>query len=168
MELDIFLFKIINGYAKKSRLLDFLGILFARYIGYGMIAWLLYVSHETGVLNIFLVPMATGAISIIVINEIVYLFYKRKRPLELFPENVLIERPISPAFPSSHTSFFFAFSFALFLYNIELAFIFLILSFFISLARIFCGVHWPLDIVGGIFSAVASFLIMYFVKTIII
>ncbi len=165
MNLDLYLFNFINGYAKKSKLLDFLGIFFAKYLGYFLIVWLFvfaYIQHKT--MQIFLVPMIAGAISILVINGIVYFFYVRKRPVELIPDKMLISEPVSPAFPSDHTSFFLALSFTLFLYSFPLAIIFTLFSLLIAVSRIFCGVHWPSDILGGICSAFASFAIVYLVR----
>jgi undecaprenyl-diphosphatase len=167
MNVDLYLFNLINGYAKKSRLLDFFGIFFARFLGYLMILWLLYFSYVSQNIRAFLFPMLSGLISIIVINEIVYAFYKRKRPMEVIFDKTLIKKPISPAFPSSHTSFFLALSFGLFFFNPSLAVIFIMLSLCISLARVFCGVHWPSDIIGGVISAGLSFFIVYIIRIII-
>jgi len=159
--LDLYLFAFINGYAKKSRLLDFFGIFCARNLAYVLIAWLFIFSyfHGNG-MHDFLIPMSAGIISVLAVNEIMYLFYKRKRPMDLVPNIVLIPKPISPAFPSSHASFFFALSFTLLLYNTPLAIIFTVFALCISLSRIFCGVHWPSDILGGILSALISFLVV--------
>jgi len=159
-EIDLRIFHLINGYAKKSSTLDFFGIFCAKYLGYVMIFVLAFFSYNTQNASIFFLPMATGLVSL-ALNEIVYLFYKKNRPAEVIFENILISKVISPSFPSSHASFFFALSFTLFLFFFPLAIIFLIISFLISLARIFCGAHWPMDIVGGIGSAFASFLVIW-------
>jgi undecaprenyl-diphosphatase len=159
-KIDLQIFTLINGFAKKSRILDFFGIFCAIYLGYSLIFTLAIISHAVGNISMLFLPLASGAVSVIFINEVIYIFWQRKRPMEQMRENALIQKPFSPAFPSSHTSFFFALSFALFLFNTSLACIFLALSFVIAIARIFCGVHWPSDIIGGILSAIISFLII--------
>lgn len=158
-KIDLYLFNLINGFAKKSRMLDFFGIFCAAYLGFGLLAWLCMAAYVNQNWRLAVIPMFAGLISL-ALNEAIYLFYKRKRPMEVISDTVLIGKPFSPAFPSSHTSFFFALSFTLFLFNFQLAITFIILTFFISFFRIFCGVHWPSDIIGGIFSALISFLII--------
>ncbi len=160
-KIDLCLFNLINGYAKKSRLLDFFGIFCAQYLGYFLLIWLLIFGYNYGLWQYVFTPLIAGLTSL-AFNELVYLFYKRKRPMELLKNSILIDKPFSPAFPSSHTSFFVALSLTLFLFNIPLAIIFLALSFCISFFRVFCAVHWPSDILGGLISAIIAFLVIYF------
>jgi len=166
MSIDLYLFKKINGLAKKSIFLDFLGVFCAQYLGYLMIVWVFALGFLNNNWAMILVPLSTGAVAILAINEAVYFFYKRKRPIEVMQENALIAKPISPSFPSSHTSFFFAFSLALILYNLPLALTFCVLSLLIAVSRVFCGVHWPSDILGGIASALVSFIFLLLVFSI--
>lgn len=161
-KIDLYLFNLINGYAKKSRSLDFFGIFFAKYLGYVLLVWLLMIGYLNDYWQIFYMPILAGFIALM-LNEFLYLFYKRKRPMELVFDKVLINKPFSPSFPSSHTSFFWAISLTLFLFNIPLAIIFLVLSFCISFFRVFCGVHWPSDILGGVIFAMISFLVVRFI-----
>lgn len=159
-KLDVKVFNSINGFAKKSRMLDFFGIFCAKYLGLLLVFALAMFAWVAGSANMFLFPVAAGLASL-ALNEAVYLFYRRKRPVEVIPQRMLIAEAFSPAFPSSHTSFFFALSFTLFLFNFQLAIVFLALGSIISISRIFCGVHWPSDIAGGVCSAIVSFLVIY-------
>src|SRR3989344_144471 len=154
-QIDLYLFNLINGYVKKSRLLAFFGIFCAIYLPWILIIWLSVCAYINGNWKLLLIPVAAGLFSL-VLNEIIYLFYKRKRPREASSVNALISKPFSPAFPSSHASFFFALSFTLFLFSTPLVYVFIVLSALISLSRIFCGAHWPLDILAGLVTGLLS------------
>ncbi len=54
------------------------------------------------------------------------------------------------SFPSSHASFFFAIAFGLYFYHRRLGDLALLIAVLISLARVIAGLHWPLDIGGGV------------------
>ena len=65
------------------------------------------------------------------------------------------------SFPSGHTTTVFTFAFVLILYiphNGRRA-IFIIIAFLIGLSRIAVGVHWPLDILGGMLTGIVSAII---------
>jgi len=55
------------------------------------------------------------------------------------------------SFPSLHTTVFTAIAVAMFLINKKAGFIFLIIAILIGLSRIVIGVHYPFDILGGLF-----------------
>ena len=159
-KIDTDILTVINGLTKKSRWLDFFGIICAKYLGYFLIIVLAGWAYFVSDIESFLVPMVVGFISLI-INELIYLFYHRNRPLKIESGRMLIGEPISPAFPSSHASFFLAISLALFWFNLPMAILFSMASLLIAFARVFCGVHWPSDILGGAIVAVVSFLAVY-------
>ncbi len=58
------------------------------------------------------------------------------------------------SFPSEHMAVFTAIAVVMFLINKKAGFIFLIIAILIGLSRIVIGVHYPLDIVGGLFVGV--------------
>ncbi|MFZ2303533.1 MAG: phosphatase PAP2 family protein [Minisyncoccia bacterium] len=55
------------------------------------------------------------------------------------------------AFPSGHATFFMALASSLWFYHKRLAVFFGISAVLIGIARISAGVHWPIDILGGLF-----------------
>lgn len=54
------------------------------------------------------------------------------------------------AFPSGHATFFMALASSLWFYHKRLAIFFGISAIIIGLARVSAGVHWPVDIIGGL------------------
>lgn len=144
------IFRNINRFAEKSKLLDVLAIFSARYLIYLMIGYLLLFAIITNNLGLFFFPLLSGLFAAFFIDKIIYYFYKERRPSEFKNTKILIPVPSNPSFPSRHASFIFGISFYLFFYNLPLAIIFIILSCFVGMARVFSGVHWFRDILAGI------------------
>lgn len=55
------------------------------------------------------------------------------------------------AFPSGHATFFMALASSLWFYHKRLAIFFGLSAVLVGLARIASGIHWPVDILGGLF-----------------
>lgn len=66
------------------------------------------------------------------------------------------------SFPSGHAAFYFALSMAVYLYNKKLGVILFVVSLIMGIARIYAGVHWPSDILGGIVVGVITALVVNF------
>ena len=164
----ISIFEDINQFAKKWKWLDLAAVFCARILPYLVVGFLLIFSIFSKNLEILIVPLFSAFISRFVIGSLIYYFYKEKRPAHLKGTNLLIPVPNNPSFPSSHAAVFFAISFSLLAYNINLALIFLALSVIIGTARVFCGVHYFHDIVGGfvsgLISSVAVYYLIFFIK----
>ena len=155
------IFKNINRFAGKYKLLDGLAIFCARVLPYIMGIFLLVYASWRGRYDLFFYPLLCALFSRFVINELVHLFYKEPRPAHIQGTNVLIPVPKNYSFPSGHASFFFAASFFLLFYSTRFALIFVISSCIVGLARVFCGVHWFRDIMGGAVAGLISALIVY-------
>lgn len=54
------------------------------------------------------------------------------------------------SFPSEHTSIFFALAFSTFFLNKKIGVLMYVLAVLIGLSRVVKGVHYPMDILGGI------------------
>jgi undecaprenyl-diphosphatase len=97
----------------------------------------------------------------LLINQIIGMFYFHNRS---FMDNLglqLIHHQAENSFPSDHTTFLFAIAFSYLFFKLKkLAVISLILAFLGGIARVYVGVHYPFDIMGGIFVGfVASFVV---------
>lgn len=161
----ISVFKDINKFAGKWKWLDASAIFCARYLIYAMMIFLLAIGFYKNNFSLFFYCLLAGLFSAFVIAKIIYFFYKEKRPAELPSSNVLIPVPKNPSFPSGHASFIFGFSFLLLFFNWHLGIFFLILSLIVGIARVFCGVHWFHDILGGAAAGFLSGIIIYYLIT---
>jgi len=142
----------MNGLAGMFTWLDGLGIFFASYAGLVLVAILIFIwIHKRSRRNLITLTtsLVAALVSRFVIVEIIRFFYDKARPFEVLDVVQLINRDPGGSLPSGHASFFFAFSTIVFFYNKKLGVIFLTVSTLIGLARVFVGVHWPIDILVG-------------------
>lgn len=92
---------------------------------------------------------------------LINLFYFRPRPHLLMNVHQLVfKSPLDPSFPSAHTTIALALALAVFCRNKIWGSVFLVLALLVGLGRILAGVHYPLDIVGGVIVALISILII--------
>ncbi|MFH1575534.1 MAG: phosphatase PAP2 family protein [Candidatus Nealsonbacteria bacterium] len=147
MNLDILIFQQINGLAGQWAYLDALGIFFAEYFIYilGVAAVVLFWKDLRRIFWMILAVLLAR----FGITELIRFFWLRSRPFVENSVNLLIGHESTGSFPSGHASVCFALSFIVYYYNKKAGKIFFIASFLISTARVFAGVHWPLDILGG-------------------
>ena len=80
----------------------------------------------------------------------------RPRPFTTHPAHMLLYHNTDSAFPSNAASLAFVLSFAVLFYHRKVGYIMLALSLYVGLARIAAGVHYPLDIAGGILLGLSS------------
>lgn len=164
----ISVFKNINQFAGRWKVLDDLAIFFARFVPYLMVVFLFFYSVYISNIYLFFYTFLSGCFSRFVINELVHIFYKEQRPAALKETKILIPVPKNFSFPSGHSSFFFGISFLLAFYNLYLGVVFVLLSFLVGTARVFCGVHWFRDVVGGILAGFISSMAIYYLLNFII
>jgi undecaprenyl-diphosphatase len=161
MNWNYYLFNEINGLVGKSIILDNLGIFLAQYLAYILIAfsflYILYRILKYWDWKAFWLISLSVLLGRLVIVEIVRLIYYNPRPFILFPEiQTLINHSNSSSIPSGHATSFFALSIAIYFLNKKLGIAIFILSFLMGIARIFVGVHYPLDILTGILIGILS------------
>ena len=162
----ISVFKDLNQFAKRWKTLDLAAIFCAIILPYFLVIFLL--AYCIVQKNIYLFFYAVlSALLARLLNEVIYFFYKEKRPAYVSGTNVLIPIPSNYSFPSSHASIFFAMSWFLLFNNFYLGLVFLILSLIIGLARVFCGVHWFHDIIAGGFVGLISALVVNYLMVLV-
>ena len=95
------------------------------------------------------VALAMGAACLI------RMFHYNPRPFVLGLGRMLIAHDPTPSFPSLHATFLFSLAFALLMQKGArvYALLVMLLGFTIAWARIFVGVHYPLDMAGAFLTA---------------
>jgi len=150
--MDKYLFNLINGLAGKSGLLDGLAVFFAIYSEYVLLfilAVLLFFSFKKH-WKMVSSALIASAISRFAIASLIRFLWFRPRPFVNNSANLLIDYNAKEgSFPSGHASFYFALSTVVYLYNKKLGIFFYIFTVFMTLSRVFIGIHWPFDILFG-------------------
>ena len=153
------LFSFIFSFAHRNGLLDAFGIFVAEYLAYclvmvfGFFVW----KQKTVRLRIAFFIEASMAILVSrgIVTELIRFFYHHPRPFQILGIVPLLTDN-AYSFPSGHAAVFFALSAVVFFWNKKWGGVFFACSLLMGIALIFVGVHWPLDIVGGIVVGVVS------------
>jgi len=152
MNIDLYLFNLINGFAGRWQWLDYTEMFFAQYFEYFLwvcLVLFLIVNVKKYWKMVAEAFLAAGITKFILAEFIRWLWF-RPRPFVSLNFIPLINQSASEAsFPSGHASFYFAMSTIVYLYNKKVGILFYIATILITLARVFSGVHWPSDILAG-------------------
>ncbi len=147
---------ILNGILGNSALLDGVVLFFAKYYIYAIaliaaVTWYRDIWKES--LSEFwqdtkaLIAAVVGAEAL---TLLIRFFYDSPRPLWELDIPYLFEKT-SNSFPSGHTMFAFSLATAMYFFgNKKIAYMLYASGFFIGIARVAAGVHYPTDILGGI------------------
>jgi undecaprenyl-diphosphatase len=93
--------------------------------------------------------LAASALSMIILYVLNNAFF-RPRPFTSQAVHLLFYHNTDSAFPSNAATLAFAMAVGIFLYRRRLGIVMLVLAAFVGLARITVGIHYPLDIIGGL------------------
>ena len=139
----------------------------ADWLGYILIGMLLVylLKNRTQYGAMVLVSLVSAIISRFIFVEIIRFFYNNPRPfLVLQNVNQLIEHEVTPSFPSGHASFYFALAAGVYLYNKKAGYLYFASAVLMGFARIFAGVHWPIDIAVGAILGIMTAIAVRFMK----
>ncbi len=160
MEIDLFLFNLIHGFADRSGFIDGIGIFFARFVPYLLVLVALWILVRIRGWRHRFYFFSLAALALIIsrgiLTEVIRFWVNRPRPFELLSFTPLISHDAGGSFPSGHATAYFALSFIVFLFlrsypvdSRRWGLWFLSGSAFMALARVFAGVHWLSDVLGG-------------------
>lgn len=156
--LDEKLFFLINGLAGKSGAFDWFMALVVgeHFIPVAMVMVLVAMwflgkdalrrerNQRAMLCSILGVGFASAAVSLI--ND----FFDRLRPFEAFDDvTLLFYPPTDPSFPANTAAVGFAFAMGAWFGNRKAGYLLFILAILWCFARVYCGVHYPLDVLGG-------------------
>lgn len=164
MSFDYFLFQIFSGWSRQNGFFGGLVIFLAAYLQYFLLAAAIYLFFKKEKnwrrrFFIFLVFVFSEILSRGLLAETIRFFWPRLRPFQVLGFSPLINHTITASFPSGHMSFYFVLALSIFLLDKKWAYFFVGAVLLMGLARVAAGVHWPLDILGGIVIASVSYFI---------
>jgi len=163
-QLNLALFHLINQYAGLNPVIDTLAIFAAKYMPVVVILALaiLWVTKRNNTRDVILYGIYAAIIGL-VINYIIGLVYFHPRPFMIGLGTQLFQYPAETSFPSDHTTFMVSIALMLLYFKETRVYgvILLILGLTGGLARVFSGVHFPLDILGSIVVSIISTLIIF-------
>jgi undecaprenyl-diphosphatase len=155
------LFLSINQYAGQNTLLDNVVIFLGEYSPYLFIAievYLYFFAHKKheALWAFYSVLLA------LLTNQIIGLFYFHNRPFMDGLGTTIFKHAAESSFPSDHTTFMLAIAWSLF-FSVATRRLGLALVFLGTIGasfRIFMGIHYPFDILGGVLVGAISAMII--------
>jgi len=165
-QLNILIVSWLNHWANSSLYASNLIIFFAVYLGWLMVAGLLFYIYEARnnwrAFRVALLALASGLLALLA-ADLIKSVYPVARPLSSLKGLTSLFKPGDIAsFPSSHAAFFGGLAGYLFLRSRNYGGWYLLLVLLICVARVASGVHYPLDILAGL--ALAGLASLIFIK----
>lgn len=164
-QLNMALFHMINQYAGLNPFVDTIAILAAKYMPIIFVIALIYlwIRKGTAAKNIVLYSVY-AAISGLIINYIIGIFYFHPRPFMIPVGTTLFPYLAETSFPSDHTTFMLSIAFMMICFKEtrKIGIFLAILGLIGGFSRVFAGVHFPLDIIGSVGVSILVSLVIYY------
>lgn len=150
--MNLYFFHLINDYAGRWPVLDAIGIFCSQYLWLVMtlVVVALFVFKFKKFRDLAVVAIGSAGVARIVFVSLVKWLYAHPRPDLVTTARTLVAPDSVNSFPSGHATYVFALAMGVYLYNKKLGWWFFLLAALASIARIFTGIHWPYDIIGGV------------------
>ncbi len=153
------LFQILYMSAHRNGFWNAAAIFFAEWLPYLLVAAFLVLAYYQKGWRHKLYLFCEGALAIIlsrgVVTEVIRFFYHHPRPFSVY-HFVPLFAEVGWSFPAGHAAFFFALAGTVWFANRKWGWWFFALSVLNGAARVYAGVHWPMDILGGAAVGIAS------------
>lgn len=151
------LFSPIYNFSHQSQILDSVMIFTTNYVLYIslLLTFILAIKGKIKEKKAFLLIILGIPLSILFIKGI-HLFIFEPRPFVTYNFLPLADNNPDLSFPSRHATLMATVAFAYTYFKSKWAMLFLTLMILVGISRIFVGVHYPLDILGGFVVGVLS------------
>jgi len=157
MFIDLWLFRLINNLAGRNAFLDGLARLLVNEYFLTTLMSLILVAlwfeggdqaqrerNQRAVLRAVIALFIAN-----IVLKLCNLVYFRPRPFVGHEVNLLFYKPTDSSFPSNPATVGFSLATAIWLHNRGLGVLFFVLATLFGLSRIYCGVHYPSDVIAG-------------------
>lgn len=162
--LNLYLFQLIFGLSHRNFFLDDFGVFLAQDLPYLLVlgAIVFVFLFEDWKHRVFLLVegLLAAILSRGIVTELIRFFYHSPRPFDALHFAPLIGES-GYSFPSGHAMLFFALATVIFYVSRKLGWWYFAFAAANGLARIYVGVHWPLDILGGAALGVLSAMLIH-------
>ncbi len=152
--MDYYFFQLINDLAGRWRALDWLGIFCAEYLifimAFAIFAWTIFNKNNRRADTVIILEIILAAFLSYCLKIIINLVYFRPRPFSAHDVALLVGKIADGSFPSAHTFLSFVMAFVIFMYNKKLGAVLLVFSSLVGISRVYVGVHYPMDVLGGV------------------
>lgn len=164
MALNFLVFNLIHSLSGRWDVLDRIGVFFAKDAIYlAALAFVFFFIFGVRSHRARAVFFAQSALALIIsvglILETAHTLFYFARPFSALEFVPLVDGPQASSFPSGHTIFIFTLSALVFPRHKKLGIALFAISVIVGLARVFAGVHWPLDILFGAIFGIGSALL---------
>ena len=151
------LFFLIYNLSHQSQILDNIMVFITNYVISLtiLLTFILAIKGKIAEKKALLLIILGIPISILLIQGI-HLFISEPRPFVTFNFTPLANNYAGSSFPSRHATIMAVIAFAYSYFKSKWAAFFLILMILVGISRIYVGVHYPLDIIGGFITGIIS------------
>jgi undecaprenyl-diphosphatase len=169
MSFDLQLFRLINNLAGHNAFLDGLvRLLVNEYFLTTIMALILVIfwfeGHDRDQRERNQRAILRAIVALFIANivlKLCNLIYFRPRPFVGHEVNLLFYRPTDSSFPSNAAVVGFSVATAIWLCNRRLGALLIVLATLFGLSRIYCGVHYPSDVIAGaLLGALSAYLVV--------
>jgi len=166
--LDSNIFNFLYSFTNRSEILDLFLVFTAKVLPWLLAFWIIYTifrkkewGNDRPVWKNRFQYLSLGFMAVIlsrgVVANIINSVFQSPRPFNFLGIEPLIAHAANGSFPSGHMSILIPLVMLLFMVSKKAAWWSLILTLIVGIARVTVGVHWPIDILGGIGVGVLSF-----------
>lgn len=154
---NISLFFLIYNLNSHSSILNNLMLFGATYLIYVTILLMFIVAFKGKMKERKALILAVLAIPIaILLIKLIHIFINEPRPFVTYNFLPLTDNTPDASFPSRHATIASLVAFSYLYFKSKWSTLFLIIMIWIGISRIYVGVHYPLDIIGGFIVAIVS------------